>query len=310
MATATATATGPPGRRVLRRMARSENAVGLGFVTPATVLIGIFGLLPILWSGLLSFEKSDLLTPETPWVGLKNYRQAAKDPIFHQALQHTVVYTALFVPATMIVGLLIAVALNRKVRGISVYRTAAYVTMAVSTINEALIFMWLFEPSFGVVNAGLDKVGIPQQQWLSNPDEALYVIVAMTVWGWTGFAVVVYLAALQGVPQDILDAAAIDGARPMSVFRTITLPLLSPASLFLAVWLSINAFQLFDEVYFTTRGGPLHSTTVIVYYLWDQAFQQFNAGYAAALAYVLFMVMLVITFIQFRLGARFVHYSR
>jgi multiple sugar transport system permease protein len=302
----------PPPRPAspLHRLSRSEHAVGWAFVTPATVLIGIFGLLPILWSLLLSFQKSDLLTPETPWVGLDNYRQIPGDPTFRLAIQHTIVYTAMFVPATMFVGLLIAVALNRKVRGISIYRTAAYVTMAVSTINEAIIFMWLFEPSFGIVNATLNAVGLPQGQWLSSPEQALYVIVAMTVWGWTGFAVVIYLAALQGVPQELQEAAAIDGAKPVTIFRTITLPLLSPAALFLAVWLSINALQLFDEVYLTTRGGPLHATTVIVYYLFDQAFQQFDAGYAAALAYVLFMVILVITFIQFRLGKRFVHYNR
>lgn len=291
-------------------MGHSEHAVGLAFVTPATVLIGVFGVLPIAWSLLLSFQKSDLLTPETPWVGLKNYRQVATDATFRLAIEHTIIYTALFVPATMVVGLVVAVALNRKVRGISIYRTAAYVTMAVSTINEAIIFMWLFEPSFGIVNAALESVGIPKQEWLSSPDQALYVIVAMTVWGWTGFAVVIYLAALQGVSQDLLDAAAIDGAKPRKVFRTITLPLLSPASLFLAIWLSINALQLFDEVYLTTRGGPLQSTTVVVYYLWNQAFQQFDAGYAAALAYVLFMVIVVITFIQFRVGERFVHYNR
>jgi multiple sugar transport system permease protein len=214
------------------------------------------------------------------------------------------------VPATMIVGVLVAVALNRNVRGISLYRSAAYVTMAVSTINEAIIFMWLFEPSFGVVNQALGWVGIPAQQWLSSPDQALYVIVAMTVWGWTGFAVVVYLAALQGVPQELYDAAAIDGAKRFASFRTITIPLLSPASLFLSIWLSISALQLFDEVYLTTRGGPLHATTVVVYYLWDQAFTQFDAGYAAAAAYVLFMATLVITYLQFRLGDRYAHYRR
>jgi multiple sugar transport system permease protein len=131
----------------------------------------------------------------------------------------------------------------------------------------------------------------------------------MTIWGWTGFSVIVYLAALQGVPPELHEAAAIDGARPFTRFRTITLPLLSPASLFLLVWLTINALQLFDEVYLTTRGGPLHATTVIVYYLWDQAFVQFNAGYAAAMAYVLFLVSVVLTAIQFRLARKYVHYS-
>jgi multiple sugar transport system permease protein len=310
MASDSATTTTVRRAGVLRRLSRSESVVGWTFVTPATLLVGIFGLLPILWSLVLSFQKSDLLTPSTPWVGLTNYRQMASDPTFRLAIGHTVVYTALFVPATMLVGLLVAVALNHKVRGVSIYRTAAYVTMAVSTINEAIIFMWLFEPSFGVVNWVLAELHLPQQQWLSNPDQALYVIVVMTVWGWTGFAVVIYLAGLQGVPQELLDAAAIDGAKPFASFRTITLPLLSPASLFLAIWLSINALQLFDEVYLTTRGGPLHSTTVVVYYLFDQAFQQFSAGYAAALAYALFLVILVITYIQFRVGRRFVHYSR
>jgi multiple sugar transport system permease protein len=308
MATAASTSQRRP--TAARRLARSEHVAGWAFVTPVTVLIGIFGLLPIGWSLLLSFQKSDLLTPETPWVGLGNYDKLMHDSAFASSVQHTVVYTVIFVPATMLVGILIAVALNRKVRGISIYRTAAYVTMAVSTINEAIIFMWLFEPSFGVVNSALAKLGIPQQLWLSSTSEALYVIVVMTVWGWTGFAVVIYLAALQGVPQDLLDAAAIDGAKPFKAFRTITLPLLSPASLFLAIWLSINALQLFDEVYLSTRGGPLGSTSVVVYYVYEQAFQEFNAGYAAALAYVLFMVTLIATFIQFRVGRRFVHYNR
>ena len=124
----------------------------------------------------------------------------------------------------------------------------------------------------------------------------------MTIWGWTGFAVVIYLAALQGVPQHLTEAAAIDGAGPWQAFRRVTLPLLSPASLFLAVWLTINALQLFDEVYLSTQGGPLNATTVLVYYLYDQAFQQFNFGYASAIAYFLFLVIIVITVIQFRVA--------
>src|SRR5262245_35039293 len=157
------------------------------------------------------------------------------DHTFALSVQHTIVYTAPFVPATMIVGVLIAVALNRNIRGISLYRTAAYVTMAASTINAASIFMWLIEPSFGVINREGGWVWIRAQQWLSNPEQALYVIAAMTVWAWTGLAVVVYLAALQGVPQELYAAAAMDGAGRFASFRTITIPLLSAASLFLAI---------------------------------------------------------------------------
>jgi multiple sugar transport system permease protein len=180
--------------------------------------------------------------------------------------------------------------------------------MAISTISEAIVFIWLFDPSYGIVNYAFSLVGIPQQQFLNNPSEALYVIVAMTIWGWTGFAVIIYLAALQGVPKTLLEAAALDGAGPWKTFRRVTLPLLSPASLFLAVWLSINALQLFDEVYLSTQGGPLNATTVLVYYLYEQAFQNFNFGYASAIAYFLFLIILVVTVIQFRVGRRFTHY--
>lgn len=292
---------------VLGRLARTDTVSGWALVTPATVLIGIFGLLPVLMSLQLSFQKSDLLSAETPWVGLDNYRKLAQDPVFVEAVGHTIVYTALFVPGTMLVGLLVAAAMNRSLRFISVYRTAAYVTMAVSTISQGIIFLWLTDRDYGLVNAALNAVGIPSQPFLASPSQALYVIVAMTIWGWTGFSVIVYLAALQGVPPELHEAAAIDGAGPLTRFRTITVPLLGPANLFLVVWLTINALQLFDEVYATTRGGPLRATTVIVYYLWDRAFVHFDAGYAAAMAYALFVVILIITAVQFRLARRHVH---
>src|SRR6478672_10068592 len=298
-----------PARRpfvVLRGLGRGESLTGWALVSPAVVLIGVFGLLPVLMSLQLSFQKSDLLTPETPWVGLENYRKLADDPRFVESIKHTIVYTALFVPGTMLVGLFVAAAMNRSLRFMSVYRTCAYVTMAVSTISQGIIFLWLTDREYGLVNAGLNAVGVPSQAFLASPSQALYVIVAMTIWGWTGFSVIVYPAALQGVPAALHEAAAIDGASAFTRFRTITVPLLGPANLFLLVWLTINALQLFDEVYATTKGGPLRATTVIVYYLWDRAFVQFDAGYAAAMAYVLFVVILVITAVQFRLARRHV----
>jgi multiple sugar transport system permease protein len=296
---------GPPAPPLLRRLFRSENANGWALTAPGVILIGVFGLLPVLMSLQLSFQKSDLLTPETPWVGTDNYRRLADDPVFAEAIKHTLIYTALFVPGTMLVGLFVAAAMNRSIRFISVYRTTAYITMAVSTISQAIIFLWLTNRDFGLVNAALGVVGISPQPFLASPSQALYVIVAMTIWGWTGFSVIVYLAALQGVPPELHEAAAIDGASAFTRFRTITVPLLGPANLFLLVWLTINALQLFDEVYQTTRGGPLRATTVIVYYLWDRAFVQFEAGYAAAMAYVLFVVIVVITAVQFRIARRY-----
>jgi multiple sugar transport system permease protein len=276
-------------------------------MTPGVAIIMLFGLVPIAWSAVMSFQHNNLLTPAR-FIGLGNYRAMLHDPVVGQAVDHTLVYTALFVPGTMIVGLFLAVAMNRQIKFISLYRTAAYATMAISTISEALVFIWLFDPSYGIVNYLFSLVGIPQQQFLSSTSEALYVVVVMTIWGWTGFAVVIYLAALQGIPKTLLEAASIDGAGRWATFRRVTLPLLSPASLFLLVWLSINALQLFDEVYLSTMGGPLNSTTVLVYYLYEQAFSDFNFGYASAIAYFLFVVILVITAVQFRGGRRFIYY--
>jgi multiple sugar transport system permease protein len=286
----------------------SEQFAGWTFVSPGVMIILLFGAVPIVWSAVMSFQRNNLLSPNTPFVGTANYRKLIHDPVVVQAIQHTLIYTVLFVPGTMLVGLFLAVAMNRKIRFIAFYRTVAYATMAVSTISEAIIFIWLFDPSYGVVNYFFSLIGVPQQQFLNSPSEALYVIVLMTIWGWTGFAVVIYLAALQGVPQNLTEAAAIDGAGPWQAFRRVTLPLLSPASLFLAVWLTINALQLFDEVFLATQGGPLNATTVLVYYLYNQAFLDFNFGYASAIAYFLFLVIIVVTVIQFRVGRRYTYY--
>ncbi len=268
----------------------------------------MFGLLPIGWSLLLSFQHNDLLSAPH-WVGIANYQALRHDPEFRKSIRNTIVYTVLFVPISIGLALGVAVALNTRIRGISFYRTAVFVPVAVSTVATAIVFNWVFDPTYGIANWALNEVGIASQGFFQDPDQALYSIVAMTVWGWIGFDVIIYLAALQGIPQELLEAAAIDGAGRWATFRSVVLPLLGPATLFLIVWSTINALQLFDEIYNTTRGGPLESTTVIVYYLWQQAFQYFNAGYAAAIAYVLFLATLVVTVVQLLISRRTVHYT-
>ncbi|HEY7630481.1 MAG TPA: sugar ABC transporter permease [Thermoleophilaceae bacterium] len=292
----------------IRRALGSEHLAGWAFVAPATILIGIFALVPIVWSGVISFQANDL-TSAPHSVGFANYRALAKDPAFRSAVKHTLIYTVLFVPISVGGALAVAVALNRKIRGIRFYRLAFFVPVVTSTVATGIVFLWLLDPTFGLVNYILHAVGLPQQSFLQDPNQALYCVVAMTVWSWLGFNVIIYLAALQGIPHDLLEAAEIDGASKWSSFRTIVVPLLGPATLFLVVWSTINALQLFDEVYVTTRGGPLHSTTVVVYYLYQQAFQFFNGGYGAAIAYVLFLGILIVTVIQLWLGGRRVYYS-
>ncbi|NUS52438.1 MAG: sugar ABC transporter permease [Nocardioidaceae bacterium] len=270
-------------------------------VTPSVLLIGVFGLLPVAWSFVLSFQHSDLQTPAT-WAGLSNYQQLAEDPVFVESVRHSVVYTVLFVPITLVASLLVAGALNRSVRGITAYRLAVFVPVVTSTVATGVIFTWLLDPDYGIVDGILGKLGLPQSGFFSSPDAALLSVVAMTTWGWIGFGALIYLAGLQSTPEELIEAAMIDGCTRAGAFWRIQVPLLRPVTGFLLVWLTINALQLFDEVYVTTKGGPLHSTTVVVYYLYQQAFQFFHAGYAAAIAVVLFVVIAVITLVQTRLS--------
>jgi multiple sugar transport system permease protein len=287
---------------------RSDHVAGWAFAFPAVALIVAFGIVPIVWSALMSFQKTNLLsTPE--WIGLDNYRALPKDPLFKTSVVHAMIYAALFVPLSVGGGLFAAVALNRRIRGIRFYRLAVFVPVVVSTIATSIMFLWLFDPNFGLANWLLGKFGLGPFGFFTSSDGALYAIIAMTVWGWIGFDAIIYLAALQGVPQELLEAASLDGARSWSIFRNITLPLLGPATLFLVVFSTINAIQVFDEVYFLTKGGPGTATYVPVLYLFTLAFQQGIAGYAAAIAYVLLVAILILTVIQLWVGKRMVYYA-
>jgi multiple sugar transport system permease protein len=291
-----------------RRILGSEHLAGWVFVLPATVLIVVFGIVPIGWVILLSLQHNDLLTAPT-WAGLSNYRELAHDPVFRASVRRTIVYTVLFVPISVGGALAVALLLHSEIRFNRFYRTAVFVPVATSTVATGILFNWLLDPTYGIANYLLGKVDLGPYGFFQDPDQALYAIVAMTVWGWLGFDVIIYLAALQGIPGDVLEAAALDGAGRWATFRHVVLPLLSPATLFLIVWSTINALQVFDEIYVTTRGGPLQATTVLVYELYNQAFAFFHAGYAAAIALVLFLITLVFSVIQLWVGNRRVHYS-
>jgi multiple sugar transport system permease protein len=251
----------------------------------------------VVWSFVLSFQRNDLENPGQ-WVGWANYKQLAHDPVFLESIRHTLLYTVLFVPITLVLSLLAAAALNRRIRGITVYRLAVFIPVVTSTIATGVIFTWLMDPDFGLINAGLHQLHLPTFGFFSAPNQAIYAVVIMTVWGWVGFGALIFLAGLQGIPRDLIEAAQIDGCSKRGAFWRIQVPLLRPVSGFLLVWLTINALQLFDEVYATTKGGPLHSTTVVVYYLYEQAFQFFHAGYAAAIAAALFVAIALITIVQ------------
>ncbi len=269
------------------------------FILPAVVVIIGLSIVPMVWSLILSMQSADLVTPAT-WIGLDNYRVLAEDPNFRAAVEHTLVYTGLFVPLSIAGGLGLAIMLNRRIRFIGIYRTLVFVPFVISAAAQGVLFSFIFDAHFGIANAVLSWFGIPPQGFFADSNQALPLLVVIGLWSGLGFCVVVYLAGLQDIPNELLEAAAIDGARSWGTFRYVVWPALRPITVFLAIWNTLQALQVFDLVFVTTRGGPLESTTVIVFFVWNQAFQLFNAGYAAAAAYVLAFGLLIIS-----IGLRF-----
>lgn len=279
-------------RRAARRRARRERATAWAFIGPSVVVILGLSVVPVVWSLLLSFRADDLVTPGR-WVGLDNYDALVQDPGFRTAVGNTLLYAALYVPLSLVGGLALALALNRRMRLIGVYRTLVFVPFVVSATAQGVLFSFILDPEFGAANSLLHHLGVARQGFLSDPDQALYLLVLISLWSGVGFCVVVYLAALQDVPPELVESARIDGANRRQVLRHVTLPALMPVTVFLLLWQLITALQVFDLIYVTTKGGPLGSTTVVVYFVWQQAFQMFTAGYGAAAAYVLALALLV-----------------
>ncbi|AXG81317.1 carbohydrate ABC transporter permease [Streptomyces paludis] len=281
----------PRARPRRLRALRGESATAWAFLSPSVLIILGLSVVPVAWSLLLSLRADDLVTPGR-WVGLDNYRALAQDPHFAEAVRNTLLYTALYVPLSLGLGLLLALVLNRRIRLVGLYRTLIFVPFVISATAQGVLFSFILDPEFGAANSLLHQLGISPQGFLTDPGQALLVLVGISLWSGTGFCVVVYLAALQDVPATLIEAARLDGAGRWHLLRHVTLPTLTPVTVFLLLWQAINALQVFDLVYVTTKGGPLGSTTVIVYFIWEQAFKNFTAGYGAAAAYALALALL------------------
>ncbi|GID96226.1 carbohydrate ABC transporter permease [Amorphoplanes digitatis] len=281
----------PRGR--LGRSAR-RNVTGWAFAGPATLIVVGLSLFPAVWAFFISRTKWNGIAPAVD-VGWRNYQRIVQDPDAIAAARHTLVLTLLFVPASILLGMLIAVALNQRIRLIGFYRTCIFVPYVASAAATGILASFVFNPQFGAANEALRRLGLPAQQFLESPGQALLVVCVIALWGEVGFTAVVYLAALQDIPPDLVEAATVDGAGRWRVFRHIILPELRPVTVFVAIWQTITAMQLFDLIYTTTRGGPMNSTQTVVYYIYELAFQTQRLGYGAAVAYLLFAVTMLLT---------------
>jgi multiple sugar transport system permease protein len=292
-----------PRSRGLRGRAVRRSLTGWAFAGPATLVVVGLSIFPAIWAFFIARTRWNGIAPATD-IGWRNYERIAQDPDMAAAAEHTLVLTALFVPASIALGMLIAIALNQRIRLIGFYRTCIFVPYVASAAASGILASYVFNPQFGGMNEVLRRLGLPQQQFLESPTQALVVICVIALWGEVGFTTVIYLAALQDVPKELVEAAIVDGASRWQVFLHVTLPQLRPVTVFVAIWETITALQMFDLIYTTTRGGPLNSTQTVVYYVYELAFQTQRLGYGAAVAYLLFAVTMLLTLAVIWYGRR------
>ncbi len=287
------------GSRV-RLSTRTREAIdAYVFMSPAILGLLLFFLGPMIVSFLLSFTEYDILVGSANWVGLENYREMFADELFWKSLRVSAIYSVISVPLQLIFGLLLAVLLNQKMRGIYLFRAIFYLPTVVSGVGVAMLWRWMFNPEYGVINTLLGKIGIQGPGWLTSERWALPALIITSLWG-IGGTMLIYLAGLQGIPQELHEAAEIDGAGAIARFRSITIPLISNVTFFNLVLGIIGALQTFTEAFVMTGGGPNNSTLFLAVYLYRSAFQYLKMGYASAVAWVMFSIVLALTLVVFK----------
>jgi ABC-type sugar transport system permease subunit len=260
------------------------------------------------WSLYLSFTEYSILS-DPAFVGLKHYRNLVADPVFRAAISNTVYFVAVVVPGIVLSALGLALLVNRPLKGISVFRLAFFSPVLISMVIVGLIWQWVYNPVYGLANALMSLVGLPQQEWLGDPTLALPSIMVTSIWRMAGYYMIIFLAGLKDIPKTQYEAARIDGANSLQMLTRITVPLLRPAMFFVTVTAVIFSFKIFTQVYVMTSnpmtggvnvGGPLHSTTVLGLYIYQHAFVHYQMGYASAAAFVLFAIVLALSIFQYR----------
>ncbi|WP_083968223.1 carbohydrate ABC transporter permease [Janibacter melonis] len=308
MSTTTTDAGGPPGLSRRRRASRAGNGLdsrsAYTLLAPNLILIGLFLLVPLVWALVMSFQAKRSFGPGR-WSGLENLSRLLSDDVFWRALLNTAIFTIATVPASVLAGLALALLMDKALPGRGIFRTVVYLPIAVSTLVVSLVGLLLFDESIGIINGVLVDLGVAPVSWQSNGALAMLSVVVMTLWTRIGFGMLVYLAALQDVDHEVLEAATVDGANRFQRIRHVVVPWLRPTTFFLVVINMIWSFQVFDVVYVMTNGGPGYSTTMLVTYAYDEGFgASRNFGYGATVGLVLLVITLVITAVQLRVNRR------
>lgn len=286
-----------------------KNAVAYSFILPNLLGFAIFTLVPMVFALGLSLAKWDGANPMA-FVGLKNFARMLRDETFGISMKNTILYVVGTVPTTLVLSLLLAMLLNTQIKGRNFFRAAFFFPYVASLVAVAVVWNMMFHPSMGPVNNLLRWIGVKNPPgWSASTTWALPTVIGAGIWKNVGYYMIIYLAALQGIPRELYEAARIDGASDWQSFRKVTVPLLAPVTFFVSIMLTIQSFKVFDLVYMMTMGGPGRATNVLVYTIYDSAFVAFDYGYSSAIAVVLLAIVLAITVFQFRMEKKWVSYS-
>jgi multiple sugar transport system permease protein/sn-glycerol 3-phosphate transport system permease protein len=277
-------------------------------VFPAILVLFAFHIYPLCMTFFLSLTDWNLITPDFNWVNADNYKHMLSSIEFWQVVGNTFVFAIFSVGITVLMATVLAVALDEKLRGVKLFRSVIFLPYITPMVAVGTLWMWMYDQHFGLINWVLGMFNIPPAPWLARPGWAMAALVLTKVWKVLGYYMVILLAGKQNIPESLYEAARIDGAGGFQLFRRITLPLLSPYILFVTIVAFIGAFEDFDLFYTMTQGGPAESTTTLIYYVYKYAFKFFDIGYASAAATVLFVILMVITFIQMRISGKWVNY--
>ncbi len=298
----------PAGTPRLRRGGWRTAGWALFFLLPSAIPLVVFTFVPMIASLWVSLHKWNLISP-MKWVGLGNYSKLVKDPQTVKVFLHTVAYIAGYLPLVYVGGLALAMALNKRMAGRSFFRAAIFLPVVTSWVVVALVWQWLLNPSNGLVNHLLNFLHLPKPGWWTDPGWAMPSVILASAWKDLGFVMVILLAGLQSIPTDLYEAATVDGATGWQRFRRITLPLLSPSTFFVVVISLINGFQVFDQIFVMTGGGPEGASQVVVGQIYNLTFRYGRAGDASALSWLLFVIILLITAVQLRSQRRWVSHA-
>jgi multiple sugar transport system permease protein len=286
---------------------RREAIGGFLFILPWIVGFLVFTLGPIVASFYYSLTNYQVVKPPV-WIGLANYRRLMEDDLFWQSLKVTSIYVAVSVPLGLVLSFLVALLMNQNVKGIGFWRTVFYLPNLVPLVGSTMLWLWIFNPEFGLLNGLLDSLGIDGPLWLRSQSWALPSLIIMSLWG-VGASTLIYLAGLQGIPTDLYDAVEVDGGGAWARFWAVTIPQMSPVIFYNLILGIIGGFQVFAQPLIMTNGGPRYATLFVVLYLYQNGFANFRMGYASAIAWVLFMIIFVLTIFTFRFSRSWVYYE-